>query len=309
MHVQASAPSPTSRYRSDLLVWRWLFGLVCGGLLTLTSALAQLPVPALSAHVIDTTATLSSDQRNLLEAKLSAFERSKGTQIVVLLVPTTQPEDISTYANRVADTWKIGRREVGDGLLMVVAKNDRKVRIEVARTLEGAVPDLAAKRVIDGAITPLFKRGDFAGGLDAGAEQIMSLINGEALPLPVAKANSDDSSWPEALILFFMFTHFFGRFSCWVLGARLGTVVTALGVSGLTWLLTSSLLWTGITATVSFFMTRLVFDSAFFTIGNSDGGGSSSSWGSGSSSSGGSGGGFSSGGGGSFGGGGASGDW
>jgi hypothetical protein len=113
---------------------------------------------------------LSAAQVRALEAKLAAFEAAHGSQVVVLLVRSTAPEDIAAYAFRVADAWKIGRREVGDGVLLLVAKDDRKVRIEVARALEGAIPDLAAWRIIDGAITPAFRRGDFAGGIDAGVE-------------------------------------------------------------------------------------------------------------------------------------------
>src|SRR6185369_16397605 len=117
-------------------------------------------------RVIDQTATLSTGQRDALTAKLAALEEQTGSQVVVLLVPTTQPEDDASYAQRVADTWKIGRRNVGDGLLIVVAKNDRRVRIEVAKTLEGAIPDLAAKLVITQTILPAFRSGDFAGGLN-----------------------------------------------------------------------------------------------------------------------------------------------
>src|SRR5581483_1829129 len=136
------------------------------------------PVPPLSARVMDQTATLSANERNELETKLANFEQSAGSQIVVLLVPTTQPEDIAAYAQRVADTWKIGRRDVGDGLLVVVAKNDRRVRIEVAKALEGAVPDLAAWQIIDRAITPAFKAGDFAGGLNDGVNLLIARIKG-----------------------------------------------------------------------------------------------------------------------------------
>ena len=113
-----------------------------------------------------------------------AFEQTKGTQIAILMVPTTQPEDIASYANRVGNAWKIGRKGMGDGVLLVVAKDDRKVRIEVAKTLEGAIPDLAAKQIIDEAITPNFRKGDFAGGLHAGVDQLIARITGEALPAP-----------------------------------------------------------------------------------------------------------------------------
>ena len=174
-------PSPWRPARTTAL---WLLGLLT--LFTLLTSWAQLAVPALSGHVVDTTASLPAAGLQQLDSRLSAFEQQRGTQIVVLLVPTTQPEDIASYANRVANSWKIGRREVGDGLLLIVALNDRKVRIEVAKTLEGAIPDLAAKRIIDAAITPAFKRGDYLAGLNAGVDQLMARATGEELPLPAA---------------------------------------------------------------------------------------------------------------------------
>jgi len=134
------------------------------------------PVPALSGRVIDQTQTLSAPQADALQAKLARFEQERGTQLVILLVPSTQPEDIASYAQRVGDTWKIGRRDVGDGLLLVVAKNDRTLRIEVAKTLEGAVPDLAASQIIERAIKPAFKAGDFAGGLNQGVDQLIARV-------------------------------------------------------------------------------------------------------------------------------------
>ena len=161
---------------------------VTGILLALLAlvAIAQelLPVPALTGRVIDQTGTLSEDQISKLEARLAALEAERGSQIVVLLVPTTKPEDIAAYANRVANTWKPGRRDVGNGLLLVVAKNDRTVRIEVARALEGAVPDAAAQQIIDQRIVPAFRAGDFHAGLDRGLDALMARIRGEALPAP-----------------------------------------------------------------------------------------------------------------------------
>ena len=158
-------------------------------------------VPALSSHVIDQTSTLDPAQRQALDERLAAFEQEKGTQLVVLIVATTAPEDIASYANRVGNTWKIGRKDVGDGLLLIVAKNDRKLRIEVAKALEGAIPDLAAKRVIDQAITPHFKQGDYAGGVQAGVEQLMQLVNQEGLPTPT-DSTQDDAEVDTGLIIF-----------------------------------------------------------------------------------------------------------
>jgi hypothetical protein len=149
-----------------------------------TFAQDVLPVPPLSGRVIDQTGTLTAAQNSALSAKLATLEQNQGSQVVVLVVATTQPEDITAYAQRVGDQWKIGRRELGDGLLIVVAKNDRKVRIEVAKTLEGAIPDLMAKRIINEQITPAFKAGDFAGGLNAAVDAVAARIRGEGLPQP-----------------------------------------------------------------------------------------------------------------------------
>ncbi len=142
------------------------------------------PVPALTGAVIDQTGTLSAADTAALEARLRALEAARGTQVVVLMVASTLPEDIAAYANRVGNQWKIGRRDVGDGLLVVVAKNDRKMRIEVAKSLEGAIPDIAAARIIDDAMKPRFRNDDFAGGLAAAVELIDRRLAGEALPAP-----------------------------------------------------------------------------------------------------------------------------
>jgi len=145
-----------------------------------------LAVPPL-ARVTDTTGTLDAGQKQALEARLAAFESARGTQIAIVMVGSTQPEPISDFAQRIGDAWKIGRTEVGDGLLIVVAKDDRRIWIAVAKALEGAVPDLAAARVIRDHITPRFKQGDFAGGLGAALEAIFRLIEGEGLPAPAAE--------------------------------------------------------------------------------------------------------------------------
>ena len=311
-------------------VWTWLVGLnrrptflelaawtLClAFLLTGKAAWAQLPVPELSARVIDTTATLTPAQRQALEDKLSAFELARGAQVVILMVPTTQPEDIASYANRVADTWKIGRREIGDGLLLIVAKDDRTVRIEVARTLEGAIPDLAAKRIIDGAITPRFKQGDFAGGLDAGADQILALITGEALPAPSARPASSSGSfeWMDLAVFLFVAVPVIGAVARQILGSKLGTVVAGLAGGGIAFLVTSSFVIAALAALVALVFTLISRANAAMGAGSARHHGG---WGSGAGGFGGggiggggrSGGGFSSGGGGGFGGGGASGGW
>src|SRR5712691_880623 len=164
---------------------RWL-GLVAAGVLLagLVSARAEVAVPPLKAHVTDLTGTLSAQQLQDLEARLNAFERGKGSQIAVLMLPSTQPETIEEYSIRVADAWKIGRVRVDDGVILVVAKNDRKLRVEVGRGLEGAIPDAVAKRVVSDVIAPHFRNGDFYGGIDAGTGTLMKLIEGEGLPAP-----------------------------------------------------------------------------------------------------------------------------
>lgn len=272
-------------------------------------AQAVQPVPPLVAHVIDATATLDAGQKAALEAKLVALEAAKGAQVVLLMVPTTAPEDIASYANRVGNVWKIGRKGVGDGVLLVVAKDDRKVRIEVAKTLEGAIPDLAARQIIDQALTPRFKLGDYAGGLDAAVDQLAARIQGEPLP-PVNAADSGASHprgdgfqfWDLAIFLFVAAPAISGVVKR-IFGRKLGALLTGAGVGALALLVTSSLLLAVIAGVIA-----LLF--ALFAHLPTGGGRRGGGWGSGPGGwSGGGGGGFSSGGGGDFGGGGASGDW
>ncbi|OGW59455.1 MAG: hypothetical protein A2V83_05760 [Nitrospirae bacterium RBG_16_64_22] len=145
---------------------------------------AEVPVPPLTARVTDLTGTLTLSQRDGIEQSLKAFEEKKGSQIAVLIVPTTKPEEIEQYGIRVAETWKLGRKGVDDGILFLVSKNDRKMRIEVGRGLEGAVPDAVAKRIIAEIVTPRFKQGDFEGGIREGVERLVKVIEGEPLPSP-----------------------------------------------------------------------------------------------------------------------------
>ena len=277
-----------------------------------------LPVPALSARVIDQTGTLGAEQRTALEAKLAAFEAQAGPQIVVLLVATTQPEDIAAYAQRVADTWKIGRRDVGDGLLVVVAKNDRRVRIEVAKALEGAVPDLAARQIIDRQVRPAFRADDYAGGLDAAVDALIARIRGEGLPAPAEGAKPGDGWSIEDLgLFFFVAVPIVGAVLTGLFGRRFGSLLTAAGAGGVTWVLTTSVLLAvaaGIGALLVVGMlgigaaVRRAGRGTWTRGGWTGGGGLGGGW-SGGGGFGGGGGGFSSGGGGDFGGGGASGSW
>src|SRR3989442_2315150 len=164
---------------------RWL-GLFAAGVLLacLVSARAEVVVPPLKAHVTDLTGTLSASQLRDLDSRLSDFERGKGSQVAVLMLPSTQPETIEEYSIRVADAWKIGRARVDDGVILVVAKDDRKLRVEVGRGLEGTIPDAVAKRVVSDVIAPHFRSGDFYGGVAAGTDALMKLIEGEGLPAP-----------------------------------------------------------------------------------------------------------------------------
>jgi len=151
-------------------------------------ALALQAIPKLEARVTDLTGTLTAGEQADLEAKLKAFQERKGSQIAVLLVPSTQPEAIEQYSIRVVEAWKLGREKPDDGVLLLVAKDDRSLRIEVGRGLEGALTDATSNRIIDETITPLFKQGQFAAGINAGVAQIIQVVDGEALPPP-------DSGW------------------------------------------------------------------------------------------------------------------
>ena len=298
---------PTMPQRLHHRVRPWLSGLVCALLLALMPAHAQQAVPALSAHVIDNTGTLSTAQRQQLDDKLKSFEQSHGAQIVLLLVASTQPEDIFSYSNRVANAWKLGRKGIGDGLLLVVAKNERKVHVEVAKSLEGALPDLEARRIIDEAITPRFRQGDFAGGLDAASEQFMARIAGEDLPAPKApsRQGAGGFQWTDLAIFLFVAVPIVASVARKALGNAFGALATG-GVFGMVaLLLTSSLLLAGLAALVSLLLALFSGMGRGFTGGGGSGWGGGGNGGFGS----GGGGGFSSGGGGDFGGGGASGDW
>ncbi len=262
------------------------------------------PVPPLAGRVIDQTATLQPAQAAALDAKLAALEAQSGPQIVLLLVPATAPEDIASYAQRVADSWKIGRRDVGDGVLVVVAKDDRAVRIEVAKALEGAIPDLAARQIIDRAIVPAFRAGDYAGGLNAALDQLTARIKGEGLPVPAARgAPRTDGGLPseQFLIFFFVGVAAVGGVLSMLFGRKLAAVITAGAAGGVAWWLSASLLMAigaGIVTVlvVGVFGVGTVLQLVAMGAGRGGSGG-------------GGGGGFSSGGGGDFGGGGASGRW
>lgn len=281
------------------------------------SARADVAVPALTGRVVDQTGTLSEAAGARLDQKLKAFEARKGSQIAVLIVPTTQPEAIEQFSIRVAEAWKIGRKKVDDGAILLVAKNDRKLRIEVGYGLEGALPDVTAKRIIDEIITPKFKAGDFDGGIEAGVDRMIGVIDGEPLPTPqpqhewAAPESMDElTGWAIPLL-----------FGTLVLNGFLKAALGRVAASGLTGIIVGAvamlfgLVWyIALVAGFAAFLLALVIDlfggptissgrRGGWSGGTWTGGSSGSSWSSGSSDSG-----FS-GGGGSFGGGGASGSW
>ena len=284
-----------------------------------------LPVPPLSARVVDQTATLSAAQLQALEAKLAAFEAQAGPQIVVLMVATTQPEDIASFAQRVGDAWKIGRRDVGDGVLIVVAKTDRRVNIQTAKALEGAVPDLAARQIIESAIRPAFRADDYAGGLNAAIDQLMARIKGENLPAPAQRQRPQGSPFGglpmELLIFAFVALPVVAGVTRRIFGRGLGSLASGGATGVVAWLVTSSLLVAGVGAVIGLLFGLFAGASSLLrsggrrnggfggALGGAIGGGLGGGFGGGGWSGGGGGGGFSSGGGGDFGGGGASGDW
>lgn len=278
-----------------MLRWLTIF-LLC--LLPVSAAAEEVAVPALTSHVTDLTGTLTPEQRSTLEARLQALETQKGSQIAVLLVPTTQPETIEEYSIRVVDQWKLGRKKVDDGVLLLIAKTDRKLRIEVGYGLEGALPDAIAKRIIAEDITPHLKQGDFYGGIVAGVTRIDAVVQGEALPAPRQTVNGNTSI--ENYLPFLIFGALIsGAILRRILGTFPGAVVNGGLIGVATMVLGGGVIFAIIFGIVAFFF-------ALIKGGRSGGFGSGGFGGGGGFSSGG--GGFS-GGGGGFGGGGASGDW
>jgi uncharacterized protein len=274
-------------------------------------ALALVAVPPLSGRVVDQTGTLGSSDIASLTQTLKDLETRKGSQIAVLIVPTTDGEAIEQFALRVAEAWKIGRKKVDDGALLVIAKNDRRLRIEVGYGLEGALTDVTTKRIIDEDITPKFKTGDFAGGVSAGVDRMVRIVNGEKLPEP------EPPHWQDSGLLnidpfnpfVLVFVFIVGSALRAALGRLVGSAATGGFVGFLAWLLVGSLgvaLAVGVLAfLIAAFVDLMPSGGSRGTRGGWSSGGSSD-WS--SSSSGSSSGGFS-GGGGSFGGGGASGSW
>ncbi|HXZ95765.1 MAG TPA: YgcG family protein [Burkholderiales bacterium] len=267
--------------------------------LGLGTAQADVAVPPLKARVTDLTATLSREQQARLEQELQNFEARKGSQLAVLIVPTTQPETIEQFSIRVADSWKLGRRGIDDGALLLIAKNDHSLRIEVGYGLEGALNDATAKRIVSDIIVPYFKKGDFFGGIEAGMQSMMKVIEGEPLPPPrhATLPSSHSGNFGTALFMGLILVMIVGG----ILRALFGRFAAATLVGGLigllAWLFLVPLIMAVIIGAFGFLFT--LFGGSRGWYGGWPGGYSSGGFG---------GGGFS-GGGGGFGGGGASGSW
>ena len=285
------------------------------------------PVPPLAARVTDLTQTLDPAQRSALNDKLVAFEREAGPQIAVLMVPTTQPEDITDFTQRVGDAWKIGRRDIGDGLLVVIAKDDRRVRIAPAKALEGAVPDLAARQIIDQQMAPAFRQGDYAGGLNRGLDALIARVRGEQLPAPApagrGMVDAGGMDWGTLGLFLFVGVPLVGGVLSSLVGRKLAALITAGGTGAAAWGIAGSVLAGAVAALLALLLVGVLGVGSRPLRGSGlrrggfvppviwGGGGGFGGGGFGGRIGGGAigGGGFSSGGGGNFGGGGASGQW
>lgn len=259
---------------------------------------AQVAVPPLLGHITDLTGTLAPDQKSTLEQTLEAFEARKGSQLAVLMVPTTEPEDIAQFALRVAEQWKLGRKKVDDGVVLVIAKNDRTLRIEVGYGLEGVLSDITSKRIISETISPRFKQGDFYGGVVAGVDQIIRIVDGEPLPEPKNSSRDSNQSIRQFVPFLFIVALAVGGVLRRALGQVAGSVITGAVVTVLAWFVAGTLLLALLAGVAAMFVTLIGVGRMGHGMGGFSGGGR-----------GGFGGGGFRGGGGGFGGGGASGRW
>ena len=261
---------------------------------------AQIPVPALTGRVVDQTGTLSPAQLATLEQTLASFEARKGTQIAVLVVPTTAPEAIEQFSIRVADKWKLGRKKVDDGAILIVAKDDRATRIEVGYGLEGALTDLTSHRIIDEAILPRFKSQDFYGGITAGVDQIIHVVDGEPLPEPGRSPAAASGEFGRFIPIVFILAIAVGGVLRSALGRFPGALVTGGAVAVIAWFVAGALSMALIAGVIALVVTLLGggmgrgFGGYYGGMGGGGGGGGGGGFG---------------GGGGGFGGGGASGRW
>jgi uncharacterized protein len=205
------------------------------------AALAQIALPPLEGRVTDLTGTLTAQQQSALEDRLAAFEKRKGAQVAVLILPTTEPETIEQFGVRLLESWKLGRKGVDDGVALIVAKDDRALRIEVQYGLEGVLNDATSKRIIEEAIVPRFRQGDFAGGIDAGVDRILGVIEGETLPAPDPSWPKDEPAQVNWLVLMFV-GFWFAMLARQVLGRLPAAALGGAGAGGLGYLLSGQLL-------------------------------------------------------------------
>ena len=272
---------------------------------------AQVSVPPLTKHAVDLTGTLTPQQLQELDESLRAFEELKGSQIALLIVPTTQPETIEQYALRVAEQWKLGRKKVDDGAILLIAKNDRTLRIEVGYGLEGALNDATAKRIIEEVITPHFKQGDFYGGIRAGIDRMINVVDGEPLPPPeqakgvtgVVNPPKSHLGLQQLLPIVLIGAFVVGGILRGIFGRVFGSLITGGLIGVLAWLIAGAIFGALIAGLIAFFFTLMGGGRGgpgIFPGGGLGGGGFGG---------GGFGGGGFGGGGGGFGGGGASGRW
>jgi len=276
--------------RAAFLAFAFCWALVAG---------AQVPVPPLTGRVTDQTATLTAEQKAALERTLQAFEARKGSQLAVLMVPTTAPEAIEQYALRVAEQWKLGRKKIDDGAILVVAKTDRALRIEVGYGLEGALNDATSKRIISEIIAPRFKQGDFYGGITAGVDRIIRVIDGEPLPEPKGRPAGGGADIQQYLPVLLILALVIGGVLRAVLGRFPGALVTGGAVAVVAWLVAGAVSIALVAGVIALLFTLLGGGMGLLGVGGRRGGFGTGGFG---------GGGFG-GGGGGFGGGGASGRW
>jgi uncharacterized protein len=276
--------------RALLLAWTLCWSFIAG---------AQIAVPPLTGRITDLTATLSAEQMAALEQTLQAFEARKGSQLAVLMVPTTIPETIEQYALRVAEQWKLGRKKVDDGALLVIAKTDRALRIEVGYGLEGALNDATSKRIISEIMTPRFKQGDFYGGINAGVEQIIRVIDGEPLPQPKARPAAGVADIQQYVPIILVVALVLGGVLRSMLGRFPGALATGGAVALIAWLVAGAISIALVAGVMALFFTLLSSGMSGHGVRGHHGGFGRGGLG---------GGGFG-GGGGGFGGGGASGRW
>lgn len=218
---------------------------------------AQVAVPPLTGHVIDQTGTLTAEQKAALEQTLAAFEARKGSQLAVLMVASSAPEEIEQYALRVAEQWKLGRKKVDDGAILVVAKDDRAMRIEVGYGLEGALSDLTTKRIISETILPRFKSQDFNGGITAGVEKVIRVVDGEPLPAPSARSSQGIGDIQQYAPMLFILALAVGGVLRVTLGKVPGSLVTGGIVAVIAWFVVGAMSMAVVAGVVALLVTLL----------------------------------------------------